>query len=167
MLEELPPNWGLIVEQNAEQVLRIALRILGSVHDAEDVCQIVFVEAISLQRDTNVRNWTAILVRLVTLRSIDILRQRRHTMELSEADWVSNIGPVDEAIGAEMASWLRSAVGQLPEQQALIFTLCCFENLDRNQVAELLRITPESVSTALCKARHRLMTRITVINEGC
>ncbi len=166
MPEDTPPNWGSIVERNAEQVFRVALRILGSVHDAEDVSQIVFTEALAIHRDQAVRNWTGLLVRLVSVRAIDLLRQRRHTLEINEADQISNIGPVDEAIGREMAAWLRNAIRQLPEQQAVIFSLCCLENLDRNEVANLLETSPESVSTALCKARRRLMTQLTVFHEG-
>jgi DNA-directed RNA polymerase specialized sigma24 family protein len=37
MADDLPPDWPKIVERHAERVFRIAYRILGSVHDAEDV----------------------------------------------------------------------------------------------------------------------------------
>lgn len=166
MPEDVPPDWDWIVERNAEQVFRIAFRILGSVHDAEDVCQIAFVEAIGMHQTQPVQSWTGLLVRLVTLRSIDLLRQRRNTLEIGEGNQVSNMGPVDDAIGAEMAAWLRLAVQQLPEQQALVFSLCCFEQLDRNEVAAVLNISPEAVSAALYRARQRLMTEFTVFNGG-
>jgi RNA polymerase sigma factor (sigma-70 family) len=86
------------------------------------------------------------------------------TVELEEGDQVSNIGPCEEAVGAELAAWLRAAVDRLPDQQAAIFSLTYFEQLDRNEVAAVLSISPESVSTALYKARRGLTTQITVFN---
>lgn len=167
MPDDNPPDWVQIVEMHAERVFRIAFRILGSVHDAEDVAQSVFVEAFELYQQESIQNWIGLLVRLVSFRSIDLLRQRQRMVELNDEVRVSTIGPVDEAIGSEIAAWLRKAVQRLPEQQAVIFSLCCFENLTRQEVSALLQISPEAVSTALCKARQRLMTELTTWNGGC
>ena len=157
-------DWSRLVERHAERVFRIALRILGSVHDAEDVSQIVFTEAVAIHLVEVVQSWTGLFVRLATLRSLDLLRRRRSTVALIETDHVSNIGPCDAAVGAELADWLRGAVNQLPEQQAAIFSLTYFEQLDRNEVAAVLGISPEAVSTALYKARQKLTRQIAVFN---
>lgn len=164
MTIEQSPDWGRIVEHHAERVFRIAFRILGSTHDAEDVSQIVFTEAIAIHAAGPVQSWAGLLVRLATLRAIDFSRRRQPTVELDALERVSNVGPPEEAVGAELAAWLRSAIGQLPEQQEAIFSLIYFEQLDRNEVAAILNISPESVSTALCKARQKLMTQMTVFN---
>ena len=164
MPHEKSPDWPRLVERHAERVFRIALRILGSVHDAEDVAQNVFAEAVEIHDLGSVRSWTAMFVRLATLRSIDLLRRRRNTVELVEADHVSHADPSAAAEGAELAEWLRGAVNRLPEQQAAIFSLTYFEQLDRSEVASILDISPESVSTALYKARQGLMTQLTVFN---
>ena len=158
------PDWSRLVERHAERVFRIALRILGSVHDAEDVSQIVFTEAVAIHFVEVVQNWTGLFVRLATLRSLDLLRRRRSTVALIESDHVSSVGPCDAAVGAELADLLRGAVNQLPEQQAAIFSLTYFEQLDRNEVADVLSISPESVSTALYKARQKLTSQIAVFN---
>jgi RNA polymerase sigma-70 factor, ECF subfamily len=154
MPDENSPDWGQIVERHAERVFRIAFRILGSVQDAEDVSQIVFTEAVEVHAAGPVQSWIGLFVRLAT----------RAIIELREWDQISNVGPFDEAVGAELANWLRAAVNQLPEQQAAVFSLSYFEQLDRNEVAAVLGISPESVSTTLYKARQRLMTQIAVFN---
>src|SRR5215213_5932826 len=105
MSDDRSPNWNVIVERHAERVFRIAFRILGSVHDAEDVSQIVFAEAIGIPAAGPVQGWTGLFVRLATLRSIDLSRRRRSTVELREGDRISNVGPLEEALGGELANW--------------------------------------------------------------
>ena len=111
-----------------------------------------------------VQSWTGLFVRLATLRAIDRLRQRRRTFELAERDRISSIGPTEEAVGAELAAWLREAASALPEQQAAVFALIYFEQLARDEVAAILGISPETVSTASYKARQRLMSQLSVFN---
>jgi RNA polymerase sigma-70 factor (ECF subfamily) len=144
----------------------VALHILGSVQDAEDVSQDVFTEAIRLHGKGPVQSWAGLLVRLATLRSIDCLRRRRPSMELREWDSRSTVEPFDEVAAAELAEWLRKAIALLPDQQAAVLTMDHFEHLSRDQIAAALGISPEAVSTALHKARQRLMTRLAVLNRG-
>jgi len=161
-----PPDWNAIVEQHAERVFRIAFRILGSVHDAEDVSQIVFTEAISMYDKSPINSWTGLFVRLSTLRSIDMLRRRRAQKPLSDEDQSTKFGPLEEAEGAELAEWLRSATSQLPPQQCAVFTLSHFEQLDRNEVASTLGIAPEAASTSLHKAKQQLLSQLNILNGG-
>jgi len=153
-------DWRMLVEKHAERVFRIAYRILGSVHDAEDVSQIVFTEALRLRSSGPVQSWTGLFSRLSALRAIDQLRRRRTTVPIADIDGASQNGPHEQAVGAELAAWLRDAASRLPEQQAAIFALTHFEQLDRNEVAAILSISPESVSTALYKARERLREQL-------
>lgn len=142
-----PPDWNSIVDQHAERVFRIAFRILGSVHDAEDVSQIVFSEAFKIHTAGTVQTWTGLLVRLSTLRAIDLLRSRRRVTRISDVDPITSYGPSDEAVGRELAAWLRNASGKLPQQQAAVFSLAHYEQLDRKDISTILAITPEAVST--------------------
>jgi len=164
MPEEHPPDWPRIVERHAERVFRIAYRILGSVHDAEDVSQSVFIEAKRVQEAGPIQSWSGLFARLATTRAIDLLRQRRKNVEIDETHYVSNLEPHHHVAGAELAAWLRSAAAQLPEQQAAVFALSHFEQLDRNEVAAILTISVEAVSTALYKARGRLQEQLKSFN---
>jgi len=165
---KIPPNWNAIVDQHAERVFRIAYRILGSVHDAEDVSQIVFTEAIRVHQKGPVESWTGLFVRLSTLRAIDALRTRnqKQTQPILDQDRLTKTGQHEEAVGAELADWIRDAVGQLPDQQSEVFSLAHFEQLDRNEIASALGITPEAVSTSLYKAKQQLLSQLAVLNGG-
>lgn len=166
MAENEQPRWNQIVDQHGSRVFRIALRILGSVHDAEDVSQEVFAEAFRLHEAGDVQSWTGLLVRLATLRSIDQLRRVRQAQTLREDDRISTTGPDEEAAAKELAEWIRTAVARLPDQQAAVFAMAQFERLSRDQIATNLDISPESVSTALYKARQRLLSQLSVFNGG-
>lgn len=166
MVNDELPDWSRIVEQHAGRVLRVAMRILGNAQDAEDASQEAFVEAFRLRKSGQVQNWTGLLVRLATLRSLDALRRRKTTESLREEDWISRHEPSDNAVATELAERLRFAIGELPEQQAVVFTMCHFEHLSREEISATLSITPEAVSTALYKARERLLAQLTAIQQG-
>ena len=159
-------GWDRIVELHARRVFRVALRILRSVHDAEDVSQEVFFEAFRLHKAGPGHSWTALLVRLATLRSLDRLRRKRPTVEFRESDRMSTVEPFDEVAAAELAHWLRSAMAQLPDQQATVFVMHHFEQLSRDRISAALGVSPDAVSTALYKARQRLLTQLAVFNKG-
>jgi len=90
MAEEHPPDWPKIVERHAERVFRIAYRILGSVHDSEDVSQLVFIEAKRVQEAGPIQSWSGLFARLATTRAIDLLRRRRKIIEIDQTHFVSN-----------------------------------------------------------------------------
>jgi RNA polymerase sigma-70 factor, ECF subfamily len=160
------PDWSRLVEEHADRVFRVAVRILGCVEDAEDVAQDVFTEAFRLQQQDHVQNWTGLFVRLATLRSLDRLRRTRESQPLREGDRISTEGPFEEAVANELASRLRMAIAELPDQQAAVFTLFHFEHLSRDEIAVSLGISPEAASTALYKARQRLLARLPAIQHG-
>jgi RNA polymerase sigma-70 factor (ECF subfamily) len=166
MHKDEEPDWGRIVDEHGARVLRIAVRILGSVHEAEDVAQDVFVEAYRLCRAGPVRNWTGLLVRLATVRALDRRSRTRTIASLADTEHPTIFGPFDVAVANELAERLRAAVEQLPEQQAVVFTLTYFEDLSRDEVASSLGISAVAVSTALYKARRRLMSQLSAAIQG-
>jgi RNA polymerase sigma-70 factor (ECF subfamily) len=166
MTEDELPDWDRIVEHHAKRVFRLALRILRSVHDAEDVSQDVFAEAFGLHRRGPVQSWTGLLVRLATLRSLDRLRRHRPSVELRDDDKVSAVGPAEEAEARELADWLQKAIARLPEQQAAVFVMHHFEQLSRAEISATLSVSADAVSTALYKARQRLLAQLAVSNRG-
>jgi len=162
-----PPDWEEIVEKHAERVFRIAYRILGSVHDAEDVSQDVFTEAMSVQQAGPVRTWTGLMVRLATLRSIDRLRKAKKApgpLPSFDTQHSATHRPDEESIAAELQTWLRGQIRTLPVQQAAVFSLAYFEQLSRNGIASALDISPEAASTTLYKARKKLSSQLAIFH---
>ncbi len=166
MTEDELPDWDRIVERHAKRVFRVALRILGSVEDAEDVSQEVFTEALQSHQGGPVQSWEGLLVRLATFRAIDRLRRRRPSFAIREDDRISTLEPAEEVMAAELADWLRKGISELPDQQASVFVMFQFEQLTREEISLALRISPDAVSTALYKARKRLLSQLAVFNRG-
>ena len=65
-----------------------------------------------------------------------------------------------------MADWLRRAIAGLPDQQATVFVMHHFEQLSRDEISAALGVSPEAISTALYKARQRLLTQLAAFNQG-
>ena len=166
MVDKVLPDWVQIVEMHAHRVFQVAMRVLGSVHDAEDISQDVFIEAFRIYQEGQVNTWTGLLVRLATLRSIDHLRRTRHAAELHEADCISEDDPFQKAVATELSEWLRQRLAGLPEQQAAVFVMHYFEQLPREEIATALEISTGSVSTALYKSRQRLLAQLAAFNRG-
>jgi RNA polymerase sigma-70 factor, ECF subfamily len=166
MAEIETPDWEKLVERHARRVFGVAMRILGSTHEAEDVAQEVFSEAFQLHRAGPVQSWTGLLVRLATIRSIDRYRRKRSFQPLRETDRTTTIEPCEDAMARELAALLREAIRQLPDQQAAIFTMTHFEQMNREAVATALEISPGAVSTALYKARQRLAAVLVTTEKG-
>lgn len=149
-------DWDAIVATHGETVLRIAYRLLGSLDEAEDVVQEVFSQVVAMERQGPVLNWAGLLRHLATMRAIDRLRRRRPVEVLPDVPARIDCDPVQAAVRDELAQWLRQAIGQLPPQQAEVFSLTYFEQVPRDEIASLLDLSVEAVSTALYKARQRL-----------
>ena len=161
----LSSAWESIVHMHCGSVVSAALRVLGCSADAEDVAQEVFVEAFRKWNPYDDNNWRGLLCRMAVCRALDLLRTRRAEPGLNfSADVGQAIDPSEMLIQQEVMQQLRKAVTQLPQREAEVFCLVCFEQLDHEEVAATLKISRGAVATALSKARTKLGTAFHVIS---
>lgn len=158
-------DWETIARTHGPRVFRVAQRILGSVQDAEDVSQDVFLEAFRIYEAGAVQSWVGLLVRLATLRALDLCRRKRPNVALCEHDCQLEHDPAAGLVQAELSERLRNAVSTLPDQQATVFVMAFYEQMSRDEIAESLAVSPESVSTSLYKARQRLSQTLLLARE--
>jgi RNA polymerase sigma-70 factor (ECF subfamily) len=148
-------------------VFGVAWRVLGHAEDAEDVVQEVFLEAYRVHCSRGVRRWAGLLRRLATCRALDRLRQRRPTQSLDGLSLVgSTSGPDAAAIGRELATRLREAIGELSRREAEVFCLRHLDGLSYSEIAEALEINSGAVGVSLHKARARLQNLLTETKRG-
>jgi RNA polymerase sigma-70 factor, ECF subfamily len=155
-------DWKAIVDQHGGIVWQTLFRLVGNHADAADCFQETFLDALKVARREPVREWTALLRHLATVRALDLLRVRcrdRHRTDASaDPDVLAGreAGPDQEAEADELAGRLRAALGQLPSQQAEVFCLACVDQLTYGEVGERLQLTANAVGVLLHRARRRL-----------
>jgi RNA polymerase sigma-70 factor (ECF subfamily) len=149
----------ILVERHIDRAFGIALRIIGSRADAEDVAQ-----------DTMLKVWThrgrwqhgrakfsTWLYRVVTNRCIDLHRRPR----------TDNVDAVPEPADAqpdvvstmqrdEVTHMLENAMQRLPEQQRVAVILSYHENMSNGEIAEVMDTTVAAVESLLKRGRQQL-----------
>ncbi|HEV2707776.1 MAG TPA: sigma-70 family RNA polymerase sigma factor [Pyrinomonadaceae bacterium] len=151
-----------------EQVFRAAYRITGSVTDAEDVLQTIFLRLASHAETTNLAPSPAgYLHRAAVNAALDLVRARGRartvsfdSMESAQELTNPNSSPEEEQSDRELRALLRHAIAKLGERAATVFALRYFEGYDNNRIAELLGTSPMVVAVTLHRARTRLRREI-------
>jgi len=150
-------DWDQIVRENARGMLRLAMRIVASSADAEELVQDAFLKAYQYQRRARVDNWGGLLHRFVVNAALDHLRKQKTAVSLPETGLASSAeDPAQLAEARELADHLRREIARLPHQQSEVFCLSCLDGRSNHQIAEALGIQEGAVATALHKARERI-----------
>lgn len=143
-----------IVRRHQAGVYRVALRMLGSRADAQDVTQETFVRAWrSLGRfrgDSAVSTW---LYRIVTRRCLDVIATRRTTEYLDDDLQTSATDPSESAEQRERLQAVTRAIAMLPAEQRAALVLREFESLSYQEVADVLGTTVPAVKGRIHRAR--------------
>jgi len=162
-----------LVRQYGGRMLATARRMLGSDDDARDAVQDAFVSAFkSINSFTGAAKLSTWLHRIVTNAALMKMRSRRRKHEESLDDllpcfdeageWVSgmatNGGASDLLEQRETRQIVRRCIDRLPETYRAVLLLRDIEELDTDEAAELLQITPNAVKIRLHRARQALRT---------
>ncbi len=153
-------DWESIVRTHAPLAFDAAWRLLGHVADTEDVVQEALLDAFRLHAGEPVDNWGALVRHLATRRAIDMLRKRRtaHLVPLETLEVTAPESEKPESVAAEreLADRLRSAIAELSDREATVFSLRYFGEMGNSEIARTLGISTDAVGVALHKARRRL-----------
>lgn len=163
-IEEL----GALFRDYHKTIFRVAYRITGSMSDAEDVLQTIFLRLVPTRPQQDLSpNPEAYLRRAAVNAALDLLRKRaragavplelvdfRHSAKLSVAS------PEEDFEDAELRELLRHAVAKLEGRAAEAFALRYFEGLDNGQIAQVLGMSQMVVAVTLHRARTRLRKEI-------
>jgi len=149
-----------LVERYQGRVYGIALRILGDPHEAEDVCQEVFVRAYRALSGFDTRfpfsNW---LLRIATNLSRTFLRRRRSAASLlGEGPAVEageSPGEKEENL-ASLREGIKEALDRLSERKRTALLL--FHQSERSyaDIAEIMDLPLGTVKTAIHRARNEI-----------
>jgi RNA polymerase sigma factor (sigma-70 family) len=157
-----PPTWDEVVREHSGRVYRLAFRLTGNRHDAEDLTQEVFVRVFrSLSRYTpgTFEGW---LHRITTNLFLDMARRRQRIrfegLGEDAADRLRGREPSPErafeerSLDADVQAALDALV---PEYRAAV-VLCDIEGLSYEEIAATLGVKLGTVRSRIHRGRAQL-----------
>jgi RNA polymerase sigma factor (sigma-70 family) len=151
--------------EHHRRVLLAAYRITGSLADAEDVTQAVFLR-LTADSSLAANNERSYLYRAAINGALDLLRKRKRagSEPIEQADQVKAVGegssPDLEASGRQTIELLRTAIAELTPRAAEIFTLRYLEEMGNREIAQITGTSAALVAVTLYQTRSRLKNRL-------
>ena len=165
-----------VFRAHAHDVLKAAYRITGSLSDAEDVLQTVFLRLARHEEHEGGAGASrgggpnlepgppaaAYLRRAAVNAALDVVRGRKRRpavpldAETAPEPADDQADPERRQAGREAREILRRAVAELSPKSARVFALRYFEGLGNREIARLLAMSQTAVAVTLHRTRARL-----------
>ncbi|HTA95347.1 MAG TPA: sigma-70 family RNA polymerase sigma factor [Verrucomicrobiae bacterium] len=153
-----------LYDEHAQPLFAFLLNFTHDEADTRDLLQEIFVK---LAREPEllkgVREERAFLIRLAHNAAIDLIRRRgtrERTKENFAAEIISPFAKSNDPDEQTFRIELAEALGELPEEQRVVVHLKLWEHLTFEQIAEILKIPPNTAASryryGLDKMRGRL-----------
>jgi RNA polymerase sigma-70 factor (ECF subfamily) len=156
-----PPTWDEVVREHADRVYRLAYRLTGNAHDAEDLTQETFIRvfrSLSSYQPGTFEGW---LHRITTNLFLDMVRRRgRLRMEglPEDTDRLPGGGPDPEQVYSDthFDPALQASLDELhPEFRAAV-VLCDIEGLSYEEIGATLGVKLGTVRSRIHRGRAAL-----------
>ncbi|MBM9460659.1 RNA polymerase sigma factor SigE [Nocardioides sp. zg-536] len=155
-------DWEAIVEQHSDRVYRLAMRLTGNRHDAEDLTQEVFVRVFRSLHTYAPGTFAGWLHRITTNLFLDQARRKQRIRfdALSEerAARISSPVPAPEADYAARTfdDDVEAALASLPPDFRAAVVLCDIEGLSYEEIADILGAKLGTVRSRIHRGRALL-----------
>ena len=161
-----PPSWDDVVREHSARVYRLAYRLTGNSHDAEDLTQEVFVRVFRSLSSYTPGTFEGWLHRITTNLFLDMARRKqRIRFEGLGDDTAARLGdgarsPADAFDDRHLDSGIQAALKALaPEYRAAVI-LCDIEGLSYEEIAAALGIKLGTVRSRIHRGRAQLRTAL-------
>ncbi len=159
------PDWSELVAQHGDRVYRLAFRLCGNAHDAEDITQEAFIRVFrSLDRykPGTFEGWTH---RIVTNLFLDQARRRariRFEALPEDSERVPGRERSPEQVFAEESfdPVLQSALDNLSPEFRAAVVLCDIEDLSYEEVGHVLGVKMGTVRSRIHRGRAALRAEL-------
>jgi RNA polymerase sigma-70 factor (ECF subfamily) len=156
-----------LVDEHLGAVYRYAYRLTGTVQDAEDLTQQVFLLAQQrleqLREADRARGWLFAILRNQFLKTVE------RTVPVAAASVGLNLDTVvaasDDDGAAIDSQALQAAINQLPAEYRLALVMFYFEEYSYRQIAEKLELPIGTVMSRLARAKRQLRASLWEADE--
>jgi RNA polymerase sigma-70 factor (ECF subfamily) len=156
------PTWDEIVEAHSDRVYRLAYRLTGNQHDAEDLTQEVFVRVFRSLDSYTPGTFEGWLHRITTNLFLDQARRKQKIRFDALSDerarrLASNAATPDAAYADRMFDDdIESALATLPPDFRAAVVLCDVEGLTYEEIAEIIGAKLGTVRSRIHRGRAML-----------
>ncbi len=157
-----PPTWEEIVREHSPRVYRLAFRLTGNPHDAEDLTQDVFVRVFRSLSSYTPGTFEGWLHRITTNLFLDTVRRKKRirfdALADDAAERLSGREPTPEhALSDRMldADIQRALDSLAPDFRAAV-VLCDIEGLSYEEIADTLGVKLGTVRSRIHRGRAQL-----------
>jgi RNA polymerase sigma factor (sigma-70 family) len=160
--EWTPPSWDEVVREHSARVYRLAYRLTGNVHDAEDLTQDVFVRVFRSLSSYTPGTFEGWLHRITTNLFLDGVRRKQRirfdALAEDAADRVSGREqPPDRVLDDRMLEGdIQAALDELAPDFRAAVVLCDVEGLSYEEIAATLGIKLGTVRSRIHRGRAQL-----------
>ena len=156
-----PGSWDEVVRLHADRVYRLAYRLTGDQHDAEDLTQDTFIRVFRSLASYTPGTFEGWLHRITTNLFLDMVRRRgRLRMEglPEDTDRLAASGPDPEQVFAatHLDPDLQDALDALAPEFRAAVVLCDVEGLSYEEIAATLDVKLGTVRSRIHRGRQAL-----------
>lgn len=140
-----------LAQTYADAILRLSYTYLKNTHDAQDICQMVFVKLLTEPRDfESAEHERAYILRMAANACKDLLKSpwRKRTCDLEAC---AELPAPEDGDGTVLA-----AVNQLPAHYRAVIYLFYYEGYQAAEIGQILGIPTATVHTRLARGRAKL-----------
>jgi len=158
----VPPTWEEIVAQHSARVYRLAYRLTGNVHDAEDLTHDVFIRVFRSLHSYQPGTFEGWLHRITTNVFLDKMRRKqRIRFDLLSDDAAARlpsreIGPEQHYNDTHFDDDVQRALDALTPDFRAAVVLCDIEGLSYEEIATTLGIKLGTVRSRIHRGRSQL-----------
>ena len=129
--------------------------------ESQDIAQETLLRLWQMRDDSRLYNPVGFAAVIAHRLSLNHLRRKPPLpLESEESASQTNPSPLDEIIQQEDVQWLEQKIKELPSTLHAVLKMRQDERYSNEQIATLLGIKEDSVSTLLARARRQLMEQI-------
>jgi RNA polymerase sigma-70 factor (ECF subfamily) len=162
----VPPTWDEVVRTHSARVYRLAYRLTGNQHDAEDLTQDVFVRVFRSLSSYTPGTFEGWLHRITTNLFLDQVRRKARIRFDALPDDAERVpgkdpSPADVVNDRLFDPDVQAALDSLPAEFRAAVVLCDIEGLTYEEIAATLGIKLGTVRSRIHRGRAQLRAALT------